>query len=321
MNHLITIMIILSALLMRCTTDTQLAGLSTELENPVYVGVVLDAHMSPAAKAHIAVYKIIGISTSDKMIDTFGVELTSKTTGNTGMFSLSDLSSGDYAIQSFSSDSSLTALKRVSINYTGSTIHDTLILGNPGTIRGVVTRGGQLPNSTNTAVKDGDIRIVIQEINRSAITGPDGVFKFTGVPEGVYTLAIYPGDNFFSEILKAVIVTADSVTSIDTVLLERIPWVKPPKPVNLTCAYDTVSASVKLTWNPVKITNLLGYIIERRFQETILEPNRIFSKDTTYTESLLTYQPGKQIYYSVRSLTIQYEESYPEGPVGILVVH
>jgi hypothetical protein len=53
--------------------------------------------------------------------------------------------------------------------------------------------------------------------------------------------------------------------------------------------------------------------------ESILNPVESFTKDTVFLESLITYPKGTRIYYSIRSITVQFEKSYPEGPVDIVI--
>lgn len=318
MNPRIMLLLILATFLFRCTS--KLAGPSTELENPVFIGLVLKSSLTPASNAIVTVYKIIHSTNSSLSIDTISVEFASLHTDSSGMFSLREISSGEYLIMSYTTDSLFTALKKVSIvSIANSTIHDTLILNSPGALRGVVSRGGQQGNSGNSKIGNGDIRVVLTEINQSLVTGPDGVFSFTNVPEGVYSLAIYPDNNFFSEIRKSIKVTSCSLKVIDTIKLNRIPWVKPPKPEMLQIEYDTLGASIKLHWNSVQIDNLLGYVVERRFEESILDPVETFTKDTVFLESLITYPKGTHIYYSIRSITVQFEKSYPEGPVDFVI--
>lgn len=303
-----------------CTSDPSLAGPSTELENPTFIGLVLYKTLSPATNANISVYKIVEVSNENSK-DTFGIEIISSKTDLQGEFSINKLSTGKYLIKSNTSDSSLSALISIEIKeITKSTLRDTLILDSPGSLRGVVTRDSQQHFSSNKLIRDGDIRVVLTELNQSVITGPDGQFVFSKIPDGVYSLAIYPGESFFSEIRKSIVVTSGNVTTIDTVHLTRIPWVKPPKPQGLTITYDTNSAFAALKWNKVNIDNLLGYVIEKRLGESILNPTEIFTKDTVYKESVISYPVGTQIYYSIRSITVQFEESYSEGPVNITVI-
>lgn len=321
MNPRIILLLILATFFFRCTSKNDtLAGPSTELGNPAFVGLVLKSSLTPADSAIVTVYKIINSTSSSLSIDTFSVEFASLYTDRSGLFSLHEISAGEYLIMSCTQDSLFTVLKKVLIvSGVNPTIHDTLILNSPGTLRGVVSRGGQLSNSGNSKIGNGDIRVVLTEINQSLITGPDGVFSFSNVPEGIYSLAIYPDNNFFSEIRKSIKVTSGSITIIDTVKLNRIPWVKPPKPEMLQIEYDTLGASVKLHWNAVHIDNLLGYVVERRLEDSILDPVETFTKDTMFLESLITYPKGTRIYYSIRSITVQFEESYPEGPVNIVI--
>ncbi len=312
-------LLLTTGLFLYCTSDPSLAGPSTELENPTFTGLVLYKSLSPVTDANITVYKIVEVS-NESSKDTFGIEIISSKTDYQGEFSINKMSMGKYLIKSNTSDSSLSALISIELNeIPKSTIRDTLILDSPGSLRGVVTRDGQQQISGNQSIRDGDIRVVLAELNQSVITGPDGRFAFSKIPDGVYSLAIYPGESFFSETRKSIVVTSGNVTTIDTVHLTRIPWVKPPKPQGLTITYDTNSAFVTLKWNKVKINNLLGYVVEQRLGESILNPTETFIKDTVYKESVISFPAGTQIYYSIRSVTFQFEESYPEGPVNIIV--
>ena len=248
-----------------------------------------------------------------------GVELVNITTDPNGRFELDNIASGQYAVHCLHPDSALSAFKKISITDTLSTSCDTFFLQEPGSINGVVTRGGIPASSGNLNIRDGDIRVVILDINESTITGPDGFYSFSGLPPGTYSLAFYPGGNFFSTTRSNIAVMSGSVNVIDTVLLQPIPWVEPPKPEDLAVEYDTVNSTVILDWKPVAAHNLLGYVVERRVDISILDPVEFFTRDTFYLDSVSGIPAGTKVYYTVRSISVQFVTSYPEGP-GIITI-
>ena len=136
-----------------CTSNPQITGPSTELGNPVYIGVVLDTTLNPAQNANVTVFKMITVSNSNIAFDTIGIEIVSFITDTQGLFSIDNMVPGEYRIQSYTSDSSLFALKRVLIiDEQDSTMYDTLILGPSGSVKGVTTRRGQLASQSNAEI-------------------------------------------------------------------------------------------------------------------------------------------------------------------------
>ena len=298
-----------------CTRTDSIAGPSTEQGNPVMIGLVLDKNV-PVADARVTVYKYVPVGDVSEVL---GVELVKLKTDETGRFELGTIAVGEYAIQCSHPDSSRSAFKKISISDMFTTMLDTFLLKSPGSMRGCVTRGGLLDQGGNLTIRDGDIRVVIIDMNMSTVTGPGGKYHFSDLPPGTYSIAFYPGGSFFASTMSDIVVISGSETVVDTVHLEPIPWVKPSKPDSLTAEYDTVHNIIKLQWNPVLRSNLLGYVIERREDSSILNPLEIFTKDTMYIDSVGTIPDGTIVYYIVRAMTEQFERSYPEGPVSITI--
>ena len=200
-----------------CTKTDPLSGPSTEQGNPVMIGLVMSENQ-PVAGAQVSVYEYVTIQGSE----TLGVEVKRITTNEKGNFYLQFIDTGKYAIQCIHPDSSRYAFKKLNI-IDSSEVTDTFNLQTPGCLYGTVSRGGVLNSSSNLELLDGDIRVVIIDINRSTITGPDGSYQFFDLPAGNYNIAYYPGGSFFSSYRSNVSVISDLITSIDTVFLKSIP--------------------------------------------------------------------------------------------------
>ena len=310
-------------LFISCTENSdKLSGPATEEGNPaVLAGTIVDPLSKPSSNAVVQVYRAPFISDSATFVpnvDPVAVTVTD----DSGGFYFYELTSGIYIIESIDSSSSAYAISSaVTVMLTDSIVTvylDTLFLKFPGTIRGKVTRGNVLGSQSNQVLDDGFIQVMLLEIDREDITRRDGSYELTNIPEGIYTLAFYATDGFLTAYRDSVRVGSGDTVYVETITLQRVPWLAPPKPKNLTADYDTANALVNLQWSPVNVGNLLGYQVERRVNPLI--DGLVFTTaDTVYTDTVTSIQSGTTLYYVVRAVNESFMVSANEGPVEVVV--
>ncbi len=313
---------LLAYILISCAEKA--VGPATEEGNPVLAGTVVTPAAKAAENATIQVYRPPVIFDSAFYVPRVEpVAVT--TTGEDGYFAFFELAPGLYVIECIDPGNNAYAISGTIKILTDSgrgdsavpVVLDTITVTKPGAIQGTVTRDGVLGGQSNMGLDDGFIQVMLLEINREDLSRQDGSFELGRVPEGIYTLA-FKADDFFTAYKDSVKVESGKTTTVDKVTLERIPWMPPPKPGNLTADYDTANALVYLKWSPAKAGDLLGYQVERR--ENPLVTGLVFTAmDTVYSDTVSSVSSGTTLYYVVRAINERFMASANEGPVEIKV--
>jgi hypothetical protein len=304
-----------------CTDTIQLAGPSIEQGNPAVAGVVRDSSRDPAPGAHVRIYRIPDSADGATGLHPLSAFAVASTRADThGVFRFFDLTAGSYSLEARSPDSASFAMKTpIDIQPSGARhITDTLVLKRPGSIMGAATRGGQPGQGSNAMLRDAFIQVRLKEIDRGATTGPDGGYRMNAIPDGIYTVLFYATDGFFTAWRDSVTVRAGKTTTLDTIVLERIPWDAPDKPRDLTARYDTAAATIALRWRPAQSALVRGYEIER-IDSAWRTDTTFTTVDTAYTDSIAAQPDGALLYYVVRSVSESFMRSANEGPVTIRV--
>ncbi len=286
----------------------------------MYVGFALDSSGKPVSEVHVRLFRKHGMLLSDTSKPVADLCIDSTSTDKSGRFSFDISEAGIYACEAREFKQMLTGISNdfyfqpQEQDYTP----DTVFLRSSGSIRGTVTRGGVLGTSGNTTKQDAFINVLIKEVARNTVTAQEGQFEFSGLAEGVYTLCFYADDGFFTIKIDSVKVTAGQETVVDTVELQRIPWVTPPKPTGLSAVYDTISGQVTLQWNSINYSAIRGYEVIR-FDSSWKENGSFTTIDTVFTDDLRSFSSGTILSYVVRTVNLVFERSYNEGPVDIIV--
>ena len=309
----------LASFLFSACTDSRLSGPPTEQPNPQIVAVVVDTVKHPVQNAIVTIY--LSASNTDSTLQPSGALKVAVTwTDALGKCTFDSLSPGIYSLKATDSDSIRSILKTdISI----SVIHppqpefsDTLVLSAPGSIHGVVTRGGVPGIIVNQNLHDAFILVKIGEINQSAITGPDGKYSFPRLPTGNYSIYYYASDGFYTAKRENILVSTGKDTMIDTVLLKPVPRLIPPSGFHTD--YDTAAAIVRLYWHRVDYADLREYKV-KRFALAGLRDSAFTTVDTTMVDSVKSFAAGDTLDYVVSSVDNAYDESQNAGPAEIIV--
>jgi hypothetical protein len=306
-------------LLFPTCTDTKLSGPSTEQGNPQIVAVVVDTLKHPVPNAVVTVF--LTASNNDSTMQPSGaLKVAMIWTDAFGKCTFDSLSPGIYSLKAADSDSVRSVLKtniHISvINPPQPEFSDTLVLAVPGSIQGVVTRGGVPGTVDNQNLRDAFIQVKIGEIDRFTVTGPDGAYSFSGLPTGVYSIFYYASDGFYTAKRKNIMVNPGKDTLIDTVLLKPVPRLIPPS--GFHADYDTAAAVVRLYWHKVVYSDLRWYQVKRIDLRNLSE-SLFTTVDTTMVDSLKSFALGDTLDYVVRSVDNATNPSPYVGPVEIIV--
>ena len=309
----------LGSFLFSACTDTRISGPSTEQGNPQIVAVVVDTVKHPVQNAIVTVF--LAASNNDSTLQPSGALKVAMTrTDELGKCAFDSLSPGIYSLKATDSDSSRSVLKAdISI----SVIHppqpefsDTLVLAVPGSIQGVVTRGGVPGDVSNQNLGDAFIQVKIGEIDRFTVTGPDGKYSFQALPTGTYSIYYYASDGFYTAKRENVMVNPGKDTLLDTVLLKPVPRLIPPS--GFHAGYDSGAGIVRLYWQKVNYADLRWYEVERI--DLSGSCDSIFTTiDTTAVDSLTSFVAGDTLDYVVRSVDSAFNRSQNAGPLEIIV--
>ena len=309
----------LVSFLFSACTDTRLSGPSTEQPNPQIVAVVVDTLKHPVQNAIVTIY--LTASNIDSLLQPSGaLNVAMIRTDALGKCAFDSLSPGIYSLKATDSDSSRSVLKTdISI----SIIHpprpefsDTLVLAAPGSIHGVVTRGGVPGTVANQNLRDAFIQVKIGEIDRFTVTGPDGKYSFPGLPTGIYSIFYYASDGFYTAKKENIMVKPGQDTIIDTVLLKPVPRLRPPS--GFFADYDSAAGVVRLYWQKVNYADLRWYKV-KRFDLGGLRDSVFTTVDTTAVDSLKSFAAGDTLDYVVLSVDNAFNESQNAGPAEVIV--
>jgi uncharacterized protein (DUF2141 family) len=300
-------------------TDSRIAGPSTEQGNPQIVATVVDANRQPIGGALVTVFMVAANSDSTeqpKAATSAGIQQTD----HKGVCSFEKLLPGSYAL-SVADTSQNRAAFRSKIVVTGLNpaepdFIDTLVVTAPGSIRGVVSRGGVLGNNINQNLRDGFIQVKLGEIDRSTVTGPDGRYAFANLPAGAYTIYYYATDGFYMSKRENIVVAPGNETIADTVILKNVPRLLPPQ--GLQTVYDTSAGIVHLYWRKVLFDSLRWYEV-KRINLTLARDTIFICQDTVRHDTLNTLPKGTRLDYVVRSVDRAYNPSLYAGTAEITV--
>jgi hypothetical protein len=309
----------LASFLFSTCTDTKLSGPSTEQPNPQIVAVVVDTLQHPVQNAIVTVF--LAASNDDSTLQPSEAQKVAMTrTDALGKCTFDSLSPGMYSLKAADNDSSRSILK------TGifiSNIHppqpefsDTLVLSSPGSIQGIVTRGGVPGIVANQTLHDAFIQVKIGEINRFTVTGPDGKYSFPGLPTGIYSIFYYASDGFYSAKRENIMVKPGKNTILDTVLLKPVPRLIPPS--GFHADYDSGAGIVRLNWRKVNYADLRWYEV-KRFDLGGHRDSVFTTVDTTMVDSLKSFAAGDTLDYVVRSVDNAFNPTPYVGPAEVIV--
>ena len=296
-----------------------ISGPSTGQENPQIVAVVVDTLKHPVQNAIVTIY--LTASNNDSMLQPSGaLNVAMIRTDALGKCTFDSLSPGIYSLKATDSDSSRSVLKT---DIFISVIHpprpefsDTLVLAVPGSIQGVVTRGGVPGNVVNQNLRDAFIQVKIGELDSFTVTGPDGKYSFQGLPTGIYSIYYYASDGFYTAKRENITVNPGKASMIDTVLLKPVPRLIPPS--GFHADYDSAAGIVRLYWQKVNYADLRWYKV-KRFDLAGPRDSVFTTVDTTAVDSLKSFVAGDTLDYVVLSVDNAFNESQNAGPAEIIV--
>jgi hypothetical protein len=298
------------------------AGPSTEEGNPQIVAVVVDGDKRPVAGAIVVAYLMPANSDSGAQ-PLSARNAASVHTDPDGSCLFEGLDPGRYSLVATDNAGNRSAMQsgiKITVKVPDMPeFSDTLVLGATGGIRGIITRNG-VQGVSNQNLKDGGIQVKIGEIDRSYLTGPDGVYSFSNLPAGSYTLYFYAYE-FYSAKRENIVVEADVPTSVDTVILTPWPRLLLVPPNGLQAVYDTAAQIVILSWQRVHYDSLRWYKVQR-INLTDMRETDFICLDTVFTDTIAAIPTGTVLDYAVCSVGMvdkTLSQSASTAPVEITV--
>jgi hypothetical protein len=118
-----------------------------------------------------------------------------------------------------------------------------------------------------------------------AITGDDGSFVMSGVPQGTYNVYFFYPSYTVGHYSGATVKSGET-KNIGTFILSYDPTKPVPAPRSVTVAYDTVHGVAVVSWHAVHVSDLKGYFVIRglngKFDTTTISAADTIFHDTIY---------------------------------------
>lgn len=166
----------------------------------------------------------------------------------------------------------------------------------PGRIRGRLMLGDR--------GKDG-VLVYVPGTSYVAVSDDSGRFILGGVPQGRHSVR-YSAVGFIIGPDTGVTVSSAATTDLPDKRLAHDPNLPPPAPQGLRAVYDTLNERVRLTWDPVPVSDLEGYVIYRD-KPAFLDPQVVengFVQGTSFVDSTfgaLTTDERRSLVYRIKS--------------------
>jgi hypothetical protein len=278
--------------------DGELAKRGSEVENQVY-GTLVDANGTPVAGATVkALPASASLVKTSAGFGATGVQADSVTTDSLGRYGFRTLAGGSYNVVGDYREGALVVLHPgVAVKDTGDTVNvgiDTLRA--PGSVAGRVVQG----NSGK-----GGVLCYVPGTSYVAVSDDSGRFVIGGVPQGFYAID-YSAAGYVITPDSGIAVLSGRRTQLQDKRLVFDPALPPPAPENLKAVYDTLNERVTLTWDPVPVSDLAGYIVYRD-DSSSLDPQMLpngFVAETRFVDESIAWPTSvekKRLVYSVKS--------------------
>ncbi len=241
-----------AALLVRCS-PTQIAGSGSGSE---VVGFLVDGKGNRIAGATVVADTAQVQKDSTSILDTAGLHRADTLSDAAGRFVLHhlDTTGGVYNIRCSYNKGALVALIPDVKVVTFDTDLGVDTMYPPGSISGRVVLGGG---------PDAGVFCYVPGTSFIAMSNDTGGFTISGVPKGVYKVYFYfPG--YLVAVDSQVTVVSGQVTNVGATGLSLDPTGAPPPPAGLSATVDTADGIVRLSWDSVMVSDLVGYRVYRR---------------------------------------------------------
>jgi hypothetical protein len=299
-----TIGLMVAALFLACSTSTDVAGNSSEVNGVVLGTLVQSDGTTPAAHVNVAMRLRNSLPDIPSLANTLADSATA-TSDSLGQFRFDTamVDPGIYVIEAADSVLGIGMIDSVVLSADRRTeVEDTLKA--PGAIRGIIV----LPEG-------GDPRKVfvgIFGLGRIVRTEIDGSFLVTHLGEGAYTLQLGSVLDMYGVVdTSGIVVKSGDTTVLDTITL---PFTGIPSPKNLIAGLDIPGQSVVLSW--AAGSGVDGYRVYRNHADSgyiKIGPNLV--KDTFYVDT--GAQPSTLYKYQVKAVDAKNSESAAGAAVTV----
>ncbi len=297
------------------TENQPLTGPCTETGNPTGIkGKILNASGNSVNGAVVKLIQRVGADSSG-----MASVVSQTTTCSDGSFSFAKLSVSTYSLEAFDSVSGKIAwLPQAEILDSATPVHVSLILDNPGMVKGTVTRG---PNLRPAGIFNNEKIVVrLMHTDKSYITDTSGNFQFGPLGSGLYRMVFTALDgHYLTAYVDSVRVIAGTTTTLPRLDLTWSPYVTPPVPG--VPSVDSVSGGggIRIHWNPVFVSNVSHYEMQRIDSLDISLTDTLSFFDTVFVDAFSPFVAGHAIQYRIRTVNKLGTKSDWSGGVASLI--
>jgi len=298
--------LVISTTLLLCTDKPTEPGTHPQADYNGLYGKLVNSHGTPVAGASV---KAIG--NGSESLNKTARRAAAKSSGTTdsvltddsGYYSFESLEEGTYMLQGDYDNGSLVVLiTGIRYDSAGAVLEvNTDTLRAPGRIAGRVNTGTD---------DDGGVVCYIPGTSYLAMTDDSGGYTLSDIPQGEYTIS-YRKDKLKTVNDTAVEVRSGERTTVPLRDMEADPEYPPPVPGGLTVTYDTLRGCAVLTWNPVAVEDLAGYVIYRNDTASSV-PERINGKpvkDTIFIDTVFSELSDETDYVLTYRIKAQDEDA------------
>lgn len=180
----------------------------------------------------------------------------------------------------------------------------------PGAIEGRLTFSGS---------GEIDVRCDIPGTSFRSVTDDSGRFTLRGVPQGRYSVR-YAKSGFLVATDSGIAVVSGYTTSIGDKAMAFDPALPPPSLKAATAAYQAADGKVRVSWPPVPVSDLQGYVVYRDDPDLQAPKQLGIVTDTVFLDSLFPLTDSEQTFvYRVKAIDLEANLSLNYSPPSAVV--
>ncbi len=227
-------------------------GPGTETGNPFLQITVVDAsgHAVPSAKVVlINLVETLDSNVQSIVLDTVALD-------SLGQHRFRHLSSSSYSVHAYDLFSEQVAYKKSILYSKTKNLSDTLVLSDPARLQGLVV----LRDFESDLLFETKVQLSVENTYFNFLLDASKPFSLNSIPAGTYTLSFYY-PHYIKHFISNLDFHSGSVTNLDTIFLQRSPYIEIARPKNFT--WHVSAESLQLTWDTSYVSDFLTWRLEK----------------------------------------------------------